>query len=110
MRDIYRSGKFNEAIDIILRNAATVRRVYKEVSNSDRSENWFPFQTVCEKCGRIGTTEVFAYDGKEVSYRCRPDMVKWARGCGHEGKCRRSTDAESCRGSSNGSRNGSASP
>ena len=86
MRDIYRSGKFNDAIDVILRNAATVRRVYKEVSNSDRSENWFPFQTVCEKCGRIGTTEVFAYDGKEVSYRCRPDMVKWARGCGHEGK------------------------
>jgi lysyl-tRNA synthetase class 1 len=86
MRDIYRSGKFNEAIDVILRNAATVRRVYKEVSNSDRSETWFPFQTVCEKCGRIGTTEVFAYDGAEVSYRCRPDMVKWARGCGHEGK------------------------
>ncbi len=86
MRDIYRSGKFNEAIDTILRAAPTVRRVYKEVSNSDRSENWFPFQTVCEKCGRIATTEVFAYDGKEVSYRCRPDMVKWARGCGHEGK------------------------
>ncbi len=86
MRDIYRSGKFNEAIDTILRAAPTVRRVYKEVSNSERAETWFPFQTVCEKCGRIGTTEVFAYDGCEVSYRCRPDMVKWARGCGHEGK------------------------
>ncbi len=86
MRDIYRSGKFNEAIDTILRAAPTVRRVYQEVSNSVRPETWFPFQTVCEKCGRIGTTEVFAYDGQEVSYRCRPDMVKWARGCGHEGK------------------------
>jgi lysyl-tRNA synthetase class 1 len=40
---------------------------------------------ICEQCGRIGTTEVFAYDGELVSYRCRPDMVKWARGCGHEG-------------------------
>jgi lysyl-tRNA synthetase class 1 len=86
MRDVYRSGQFNTAIDTILRAAPTVRRVYKEVSNSDRPENWFPFQTVCEKCGRIGTTEVFAYDGKEVSYRCRPDLVKWARGCGYEGK------------------------
>lgn len=86
MRDIYRSGQFNQAIDTILRAAPTVRRVYKEVSNSDRPETWFPFQTVCEKCGRIGTTEVFAYDGTEVSYRCRPDMVKWARGCGYEGK------------------------
>ena len=45
-----------------------------------------PFQVVCEQCGRIGTTEVYAFDGKEVSYRCRPDMVKWARGCGHAGK------------------------
>ncbi|MDB6154091.1 MAG: Lysyl-tRNA synthetase [Chthoniobacteraceae bacterium] len=86
MRDLYRSGKFNEAIDAILKSAPIVRRIYKEVSNSDRPETWFPFQTICEQCGRIGTTEVFAYDGKEVSYRCRPDMVKWARGCGHEGK------------------------
>jgi lysyl-tRNA synthetase, class I len=86
MRDVYKSGRFNSAIDTILRNAATVRRVYKEVSNSDRPETWFPFQSICENCGRIGTTEVFAYDGEQVSYRCRPDMVKWARGCGHEGR------------------------
>lgn len=86
MRDVYRSGRFNEAIDIILRNASTVRRVYKEVSNSDRPETWHPFQAVCENCGRIGTTEVSAYDGTLVTYRCRPDMVKWAKGCGHEGK------------------------
>lgn len=86
MRDVYRSGRFNEAIDTILQNAATVRRIYKEVSNSDRPATWFPFQAICEKCGRIGTTEVFAYEGREVSYRCRPDLVKWARGCGHEGR------------------------
>lgn len=86
MRDIYRSGRFNAAIDTILRNASTVRRVYKEVSNSDRPETWYPFQTVCEQCGRIGTTEVFDYDGTVVSYRCRPDLVKWARGCGYEGR------------------------
>jgi lysyl-tRNA synthetase class 1 len=86
MRDIYRSGRFNEAIDTILKHADTVRRVYKEVSNSDRPPTWYPFQAVCEQCGRIGTTEVSAYDGTLVSYRCRPDMVKWARGCGHEGR------------------------
>ncbi len=86
MRDIYRSGRFNEVIDTILRNADIVRRVYKEVSNSDRPPTWYPFQVVCEKCGRIGTTEVFAYDGTLVSYRCRENMVKWARGCGHEGQ------------------------
>ena len=86
MRDVYRSGRFDQAIDVILRNSDIVRRVYKEVSNSDRPPTWFPFQPICENCGRIGTTEVHDYDGTLVSYRCRPDMVKWARGCGHEGK------------------------
>jgi len=86
MRDLYRSGKFDEVIDAILRRADVVRRVYLEVSGSKRSETWYPFQAICEKCGRLGTTEVTAYDGKEVEYVCRPDLVQWARGCGHRGK------------------------
>ncbi len=86
LRDVYRSGQFNEAIDAILQNAATVRRVYKEVSNSNRPDNWYPFQAVCEQCGRIGTTEVMGYDGKEVVYKCRFDLVTWARGCNYSGK------------------------
>jgi lysyl-tRNA synthetase class 1 len=86
MRDIYRSGQFNEAIDTILRHAHIVRRVYKEVSGAERLEHWHPFQVVCENCGRIGTTEVTAYDGKEVTYTCRTDLVKWAKGCSHIGK------------------------
>ncbi len=86
MRDIYRSGKFNESIDAILRKADVVRRIYKEVSGSDRPDTWHPFQVICEKCGRIGTTEVTAYDGKEVTYECRTDLVTWAKGCGYRGK------------------------
>jgi lysyl-tRNA synthetase, class I len=86
LRDVYRSGKFNETIDAILHNAATVRRVYKEVSKAQRPDTWYPFQTVCEQCGRIGTTEVTSYDGKEVGYTCRSDLVTWARGCNYSGK------------------------
>lgn len=86
MRDVYRAGRFNEAIDAILRKADVVRRIYKEVSGSERSDDWHPFQVVCEKCGRVGTTVVTSYDGKEVTYECKPDLVKWAVGCGHRGK------------------------
>jgi len=86
MRDIYRSGKFNSAIDAILRKADVVRRIYKEVSGSERPDTWHPFQVICENCGRIGTTEVTAYDGQQVTYSCKPYLVKWAKGCGHEGK------------------------
>jgi lysyl-tRNA synthetase class 1 len=91
MRDIYRSGQFNEPIDRILRNADAVRRVYKEVSGSERPAHWYPFQVICEKCGCIGTTEVSDYDGSEVTYTCRIDKcvntkLNLGRGCGYEGK------------------------
>jgi lysyl-tRNA synthetase class 1 len=87
MRDIYRSGQFNEAIDTILRSVAIVREAYVKVSKTSRDlSSWYPFQTICENCGRIGTTEVTDYDGQEVTYTCHPEMVTWARGCGHQGK------------------------
>ena len=87
MRDIYRIGQFNEAIDTILNSVDIVRDAYIKVSKTSRDlSNWYPFQTICENCGRIGTTEVHSYDGKEVTYTCHPDMVSWARGCGHKGK------------------------
>ncbi len=86
MRDVYRNGTFNEPIDRILSQAPRVREIYKEVSNSDRAAGWLPFQTICENCGRVGTTECTNYDGKTVEYFCKPNLVEWAKGCGHRGK------------------------
>jgi len=86
MRDYYKDGTFNEAIDTLLRRADEVRSIYKQVSKADRPNDWFPVQVVCEKCGRLGTTQVTGFDGKEVTYVCQPDMVTWAKGCGHKGK------------------------
>lgn len=86
MRDIYRGGMFDEEIDVILRNADVVRRIDREVANAKRDEDWFPFQVICENCGRIGTTKVYAYNGTTVSYQCLPDLVTWATGCGYEGE------------------------
>jgi lysyl-tRNA synthetase class 1 len=86
MRDVYRTGQFDAAIEQILAKADVVRKVYFEVSGSKQGPTWYPFQVICENCGRIGTTEVTAFDGKEVTYACLPNKVKWARGCGHTGK------------------------
>ena len=86
MRDIYRAGKFNEAIDAILNKVEAVRTVYQRVSNANKSSNWYPFQVVCENCGKIGSSEVVDYDGKEVTYHCRENLVSWSKGCGHSGK------------------------
>lgn len=84
--ELYLRGQMDEAIRIALDHAADIRRIYKEVSGSQKPEDWHPLAVICENCGKVGTTRVYAWDGTEVSYKCEPAMVKWAQGCSHEGK------------------------
>ncbi len=84
--ELHRKGKMNEVIKLILDKADVVRDIYKKVVKKERSSNWFPYNPICEKCGKISTTNVYKWDGKYVYYRCKPKMVEWAEGCGHEGK------------------------
>ncbi|HZQ57930.1 MAG TPA: lysine--tRNA ligase [Acidimicrobiales bacterium] len=86
MRDIYRSGRFDDAIDRILRHGDDVRDIYLRVSGSERPPGWLPFQVVCPVCAKVGTTVVTDYDGETVAFHCRPDLVTWAQGCGSSGR------------------------
>lgn len=83
---LYESGKMDEGIKKCLDNAEIIREIYKRIAGADLSTDWFPFSVICEKCGKVGTTKVYAWDGKKVSYRCLPNLVKWAKGCGNVGK------------------------
>lgn len=85
MSELYRSGRMNEVIRSILENAAEIRAIYLEVSNSERPDDWYPFSPICENCGRIAMTRVYKFDGEKVHYRCEPDAMAYAQGCGHEG-------------------------
>lgn len=82
---LYKTGKFNPTIKIVLDNAQEIRKIYREVSGSDKGEDWFPLQVVCPKCGKIGTTKVTDWNGKEVRFQCEENLVEWAQGCGYEG-------------------------
>jgi len=85
--EMYRGGRFDGVIKEALDNAEKIQDIYQKVSGSKKREKgWLPFQVECEKCGKLGTTRVFAWDGKQVSYKCEPDLVVWAQGCGYEGK------------------------
>jgi len=86
MRDVYRSGRFDTAIDRILRAGEDVREIYLRVSGSERPPGWLPFQVICPVCGRVGTTTVGGYDGETVAYECHPHLVTWAQGCGSTGR------------------------
>jgi lysyl-tRNA synthetase, class I len=86
LRDLYRTGALDRQIDLVLRNAATIREIYAKVANVIKDAKWLPIGVICENCGRLGTTFAFDYDGKTVAYECRPDLVDWAEGCGHSGR------------------------
>ncbi|MEK7559155.1 MAG: lysine--tRNA ligase [Patescibacteria group bacterium] len=84
--DYYKKGIYNKAIEFVLDNADKVRKVYSDMYKKPISDSWFPLQVVCPNCGKVGTTEVTAWDRKEVSFVCKKDKVKWAQGCEFSGK------------------------
>ena len=85
LRPLYQEGKFNDLIKLALENAPKIRTIYKEVSGGTKPDDWCPLQVICEKCGKIGTTQVTSWDGTNVTYVCKPKLVEWAEGCGNEG-------------------------
>ncbi len=85
--DMYHEGKFNDVIRTALDNSEKIQDIYQKVSGSKKREaGWLPLQVICENCGKLGTTRVHDWDGETVAYTCEPEMVKWAKGCGHTGR------------------------
>ncbi|MDJ1172024.1 lysine--tRNA ligase [Roseofilum sp. BLCC_M154] len=85
LRDLYRTGQLNPYIDTFLNNAHLIRQAYEQVSKAKRPDDWYPFQVICENCGKIATTVVTDYNGEQVFYTCKPDSTDWVEGCGHSG-------------------------
>ena len=86
MSEQYASGAMDPYIERALDHADVILDIYRTVSTVNHPEGWLPISVICERCGKIGTTAPRDWDGREVSYTCRPDLVEWARGCGHAGR------------------------
>jgi len=84
--ELYTSGKMDKAIKLALDDAEKIRDIYKKIGRSDKGHDWYPFNPVCPKCGKIGTTKTIGWDGKEVTFVCEPEMVDWATGCSYKEK------------------------
>ncbi|MEM3892848.1 MAG: lysine--tRNA ligase, partial [Thermofilum sp.] len=81
-RDLYTES--DRMRQFVLRAVTELRRPVVEVLNKFRGEKklrpeTIPFQPICEKCGRVDTTETLEVDVK--SFRAR----YICRSCGHEG-------------------------
>lgn len=83
---LYESGEMNDYIKTALDNTDKIKKIYQEIANYQLPENWFPFQVICPKCGKVGTTLVTDWDGEQVTFECQHDKVEWAKGCGYKGK------------------------
>ena len=72
-------------IRIALDRAALVREIYRRVANVQHPDTWHPLGLICPTCGKVGTTIVTDWDGEQVFFECRADLVTWAHGCGYVG-------------------------
>jgi len=84
--EYYQRGKFNQVIKEALDKVRKIRALYKKISHYDKPKSWYPFQVVCPRCGKVGTTVVTGWDGEKVKFTCQKDLVGWAKGCGYEGE------------------------
>lgn len=84
--ELYRSGAMNDLIKMALDRKDKIREIYYRVSKSEKGEDWYPLNVVCEKCGNLSATQITDWDGETVSYTCSSDTIDWAEGCGHSGR------------------------
>lgn len=84
--ELYAAGKMDEIIRVALDKAEKVRQLYHDISGYDKPKDWFPYQVICPKCGKVGSTIVTVWDGKKVGFECKKDLVTWTQGCGLKGR------------------------
>jgi len=74
--EMYKNGKYLDAIQTALENTGNIRRIIETISKRELPKHWIPFNVRCEKCGRITSTKPVLYEFPNVEYKCD---------CGHEG-------------------------
>lgn len=85
--ELYKSGKMDSAIKEALDQSSKVLKIYQKIAGYPKKrKGWLPFQVVCPKCGKVGTTEAFDWDKKTVAFECLPSLVSWVKGCGYKGR------------------------
>jgi lysyl-tRNA synthetase class 1 len=83
----YHRGDFNEGLGVIMRNVEAIKAIILPTMGKEKRRDWSPFFPICERCGRIYSTRVTAYDIRHnaIEYSCTREegLVKC---CGHRGK------------------------
>ncbi len=76
--ELYEKGLFNDLIRKSFDEREKIAAIISEVSGRTLTENYYPFDVLCDSCGRIDKTEITGYQWPEASYECKA--------CGHTGR------------------------
>jgi lysyl-tRNA synthetase class 1 len=89
-KEVYEKGLLLEEVRTILSNAEKVGEIVKEEVGQERYTEVLPYFPVCEKCGRIYTTQALEFlpETDTVLYECKGLEIRGKRieGCGHRGE------------------------
>ena len=90
---MYKKGMYNETIKIAMEKRKEIKEILDKYRKEPLPENWYPFNVVCENCGKIATTKIIAYHPEDntVEYVCSKEPVllhkKYpVKGCGYRGR------------------------
>lgn len=83
---LYLDGKMDGVIRECLDKADEIKAVYEEIYKKTIPGKVYPFQPLCPQCGKISTTTVTDWDGKEVTFTCEVNKVNFTKGCDYSGK------------------------
>jgi lysyl-tRNA synthetase class 1 len=89
-KEVYEKGLLRDEIRTILMNAKKVGEIVKVEVGQERYTEVLPYFPVCEKCGRIYTTQALEFlpETDTVLYSCEGLEIrgKLIAGCGHRGE------------------------
>ncbi|MGC8608359.1 MAG: lysine--tRNA ligase [Thermoplasmata archaeon] len=68
--ELYRQGILAEAIDLSIKKRSEIKNILESISGRSIEGDFFPYEPICEKCGKITTTKVISYSYPYVEYTC----------------------------------------
>lgn len=92
--EIYRKGILYDEIKLAIKKRKEIREILNKFRKLPLNEDYIPWKPICSECGRISTTRVIGWDGKDtVSYECKSLIIDASiikgllvNGCGHKGE------------------------
>ncbi len=85
--EMYASGRFDEALKLILEKHAEIIRIVTPTLREENRAGWSPVMPLCPACGQINSTLVTAYHPERaaVEFSCERSFGG-AHGCGFRGE------------------------